>query len=83
MGVITRDYVPLILFKKIITHLLNMPPYHFGKTTHWLDWEEPCEAAINYGAPVLLASEADLITFVGYRIQDKREAEFSVHEPSE
>lgn len=58
---------------------INMPPYQFEKTTHWLDWKEPSEAAHNTEAPVLLASEADLISFVGYRKQDNREAEFSVN----
>ena len=62
---------------------INMPPYQFEKTTHWLDWEEPSGRASTNAAPSLPASEADLISFVGYRKQDKREAEFSVNPRSE
>lgn len=58
---------------------INMPPYQFEKTTHWLDWKEPSQEANTNAAPVIPASEGDLITFVGYRKQDKLEAEFSVN----
>ena len=58
---------------------INMPPYQFEKTTHWLDWKEPSNEANTSAAPVTPASEGDLITFVGYRKEDKREAEFSVN----
>lgn len=58
---------------------INMPPYQFEKTKHWLDWKEPSGETITTFVPTLPAPEVELISFVGYRDKDKYEAEFSVN----
>ena len=62
---------------------LNLPPYQFEKTTHWLDWKEPSGATTTTTESAVplepLMSEDTLMIFIGYRDQNKREAEFSVN----
>jgi len=62
---------------------INLPPYQFEKTTHWLDWKERSESIITPTDPAVplepLMSEDTLMIFVGYRDENSREAEFAAN----
>lgn len=58
---------------------INLPPYQFEKTRHWLSWTETVEAPIPVeAAKVELEPEPTLLSLIGFLDQKKREAEFRV-----
>ena len=62
-----QDYMPM-----------NLPPYQFEKTKHWLDWKEPSSDPAGLEVPSKPVIEESLISFIGYTDQEKHIAEFSV-----
>ena len=62
---------------------INLPPYQFEKSKHWLVWKEPSGDASSVIVPAAPAPEPidedTLMSFVGYRDQKKHETEFSVN----
>ena len=60
---------------------INLPPYQFEKTSHWLPWEEPSAGPVTSITPTDKepVDENTLMTFIQYRDQAKRESEYSVN----
>ncbi|KAI9884810.1 MAG: Type I Iterative PKS [Watsoniomyces obsoletus] len=61
---------------------INLPPYQFEKTRHWLDWIDTVEVP-KPAEPATVESEPTLLSFVKFRDQRQVEAEFRVDPRSE
>ena len=61
---------------------INLPPYQFEKTKHWLDWKEPMADVVTVPTPTELLAEDPLMSFVGYTDQCNRKAHFSINPQS-
>lgn len=58
---------------------LNMPPYQFEKTSHWLEWKEASGETVIAKASTEPAKDERFIKFVGYLDKEERVSELSVN----
>lgn len=61
---------------------LNLPPYQFEKSRHWLDYIDRHEVA-KAVTPVLVNSKPTLVSFIKHSDPGQQLAEFSVNQTSE
>ncbi len=70
--------------QKPVCEQLDLPPYQFEKTRHWLEWSDITqESSHRASTPKDEKREPTLLSFVKFRDQNRKEAEFSVDPRSE
>lgn len=62
---------------------INLPPYQFEKTKHWLRWIDPSQPLPETGGAKKDEREHILLSFTGYRDSTKRVADFVIDQRSE
>ena len=78
------QFWPYHRFQKQDYRAINLPPYQFEKSRHWLSWID--NAQVPTPAPLsepLIEEAHTLLSLTRFRDQDQREAEFSVDPRSE
>ena len=61
---------------------MNLPPYQFEKSKHWLEWIDTAEAPVET-KPMVDESSPSLLSLIRYHDQNRHHAEFSVNPRSE
>lgn len=74
------QFWPFHRSQRLEYHAINLPPYQFEKSRHWLSWVDTIQLPAPADIPeALIDSEHTLLTLTKFRDQNKNDADFSVH----